>query len=62
VVTAPRPPALLIGYGLLTEPAIPRAIKHLADSTELTARPKALTHPQAPFAPLQAAAQAAAAS
>jgi GntR family transcriptional regulator/MocR family aminotransferase len=29
-VTAPRPPALLLGYGLITEPAIPRAIQELA--------------------------------
>jgi len=31
VVTAPRPPALLLGYGLLAEPAIPRAVEQLAD-------------------------------
>jgi GntR family transcriptional regulator/MocR family aminotransferase len=62
VVTSPRPPALLLGYGLLTEPAIPRAIKHLADSTDLATRPRTLTHPQASFAALQAAARAAAPS
>jgi GntR family transcriptional regulator / MocR family aminotransferase len=29
-VTAPRAPALLLGYGLIAEPAIPRAVQELA--------------------------------
>ena len=29
-VTASRPPALLLGYGLIAEPAIPRAVRELA--------------------------------
>jgi GntR family transcriptional regulator/MocR family aminotransferase len=29
-VTAPRGPALLLGYGLVSEPAIPRAVEQLA--------------------------------
>ena len=29
-VTAPFPPALLLGYGLIVEPAIPRAVRELA--------------------------------
>ena len=29
-VTAPRGPALLLGYGLVSEPAIPRAVEELA--------------------------------
>jgi GntR family transcriptional regulator/MocR family aminotransferase len=29
-VTAPSPPALLLGYGLTPEPAIPRAVEELA--------------------------------
>ena len=39
VVTAPRPPALLLGYGQLAEPAIPRAVEHLADGARAVARP-----------------------
>lgn len=31
-VTAPRPPALLLGYGLIAETAIPRAVQELAAS------------------------------
>jgi GntR family transcriptional regulator/MocR family aminotransferase len=30
VVTAPRPPALIVGYGLIAETAIPRAVQELA--------------------------------
>jgi GntR family transcriptional regulator/MocR family aminotransferase len=29
-ITAPRPPALLLGYGLISEAAIPRAVRELA--------------------------------
>ena len=32
IVTTPRPPALLLGYGLIPEPAIARAVELLADS------------------------------
>ncbi|MGN6168509.1 MAG: PLP-dependent aminotransferase family protein [Solirubrobacteraceae bacterium] len=46
VVTAPRPPALLLGYGLLAEPAIPRAVEHLADSARLLTRPRTPTQRQ----------------
>ncbi len=31
-VTAPRPPALLLGYGLISEQAIPRAVRELAEA------------------------------
>ena len=46
VVTAPRPPALLLGYGLLAEPAIPRAVEQLAASTRRVTRVRALTEPR----------------
>jgi hypothetical protein len=47
VVTAPRPPALLLGYGLLAEPAIPRAVEQLAHSARVITRPRTPTQPQA---------------
>jgi GntR family transcriptional regulator/MocR family aminotransferase len=47
-VIAPRPPALLLGYGLLAEPAIPRAVRLLADSTGVPTRPRTRTPPPAP--------------
>jgi len=34
-VTAPRPPALVLGYGLTAEPAIPRAVRELAAAAGL---------------------------
>ena len=34
-VTAPRPPALVLGYGLTPEPAIPRAVRELAAAAGL---------------------------
>jgi hypothetical protein len=37
-LTAPRPPALLLGYGLLPEPAIRPAIEQLAHTTHATTR------------------------
>jgi GntR family transcriptional regulator/MocR family aminotransferase len=43
VVTAARPPALLLGYGLLAEPAIPRAVEELAQSIRVIDRPRILT-------------------
>jgi len=43
IVTSPRPPALLLGYGLIAEPAIPRAVELLADSVRSVARPRPLT-------------------
>lgn len=42
IVTAPRPPALLLGYGLIAEPAIARAVELLADSVQPLARPRPL--------------------
>jgi GntR family transcriptional regulator/MocR family aminotransferase len=47
VVSAPRPPALLLGYGLLPEPAIPRVIEQLANGARLRTRPRTLLRPQA---------------
>ena len=47
VVTAPRPPALLLGYGLLAEPAIPRAVEQLADSARAITAPRSPIWPQA---------------
>jgi GntR family transcriptional regulator/MocR family aminotransferase len=47
IVTTPRPPALLLGYGQLPEPAIPRAIQQLADTTPVIARPQTSTRPRA---------------
>jgi GntR family transcriptional regulator/MocR family aminotransferase len=43
VVTAPRPPALLLGYGLLAEPAIPQAVEELAESIRVMRGPRILT-------------------
>src|SRR5262249_50178839 len=47
VVTAPRPPALLLGYGLVAEPAIPRAVEQLAEGARVMTRPRTPTQPQA---------------
>jgi GntR family transcriptional regulator/MocR family aminotransferase len=47
VVTAPRPGALLVGYGLLPEPAVPRAIEQLANSARVTGPPRPATQPRA---------------
>lgn len=47
VVSAPRPPALLLGYGLLAEPAIPRAVKQLADAARAATTPRTLAKPYA---------------
>jgi GntR family transcriptional regulator / MocR family aminotransferase len=47
VVRAPRPPALLLGYGLLAEPAISRAVEQLTESTRPVTRPRILRKPQA---------------
>jgi GntR family transcriptional regulator/MocR family aminotransferase len=47
VVTAPRPPALLLGYGLLAKPAIPRAVEQLAHSARAITRPRTPIQPQA---------------
>jgi GntR family transcriptional regulator / MocR family aminotransferase len=43
IVSAPRPPALLLGYGLIPEPAIARAVELLADSVRSDSRPRPLT-------------------
>jgi len=43
IVTSPRPPALLLGYGLIAEPSIPRAVELLADSVRSVDRPRPLT-------------------
>jgi GntR family transcriptional regulator/MocR family aminotransferase len=47
MVTAPRLPALLLGYGLLAETAIARAVEQLAESTHLTTSSRTFTQPQA---------------
>jgi GntR family transcriptional regulator/MocR family aminotransferase len=47
MVTAPRPPALLLGYGLLAEPAIRRAVEQLADCTRAMIAPTTPAEPQA---------------
>jgi GntR family transcriptional regulator/MocR family aminotransferase len=44
-VTAPRPPALLLGYGLLADAAIPRAVEQLAASARLATTPRVHTQP-----------------
>jgi GntR family transcriptional regulator/MocR family aminotransferase len=56
IVTSPRPPALLLGYGLITEPAIARAVELLADSIRSVARPRSLTgtHTHWPVRPVRA--------
>jgi GntR family transcriptional regulator/MocR family aminotransferase len=52
VVSAPRPPALLLGYGPLAEPAIPPAVQALAHSAHLTTTAGGTTqiraHPRQP--------------
>jgi GntR family transcriptional regulator / MocR family aminotransferase len=40
IVTTPRPPALLLGYGMIPEPAIARAVELLADSVQSVTRPR----------------------
>jgi GntR family transcriptional regulator/MocR family aminotransferase len=47
VVTAPRPPALVLGYGLLPEPSIRRAVEALADRPRVIARPRTPARPPA---------------
>ena len=42
ILTTPRPPALLLGYGLIAEPAIARAVELLADSAQPVSRPRSL--------------------
>jgi GntR family transcriptional regulator / MocR family aminotransferase len=43
IVTSPRPPALLLGYGLIAEPAIARAVELLADSVRSVSGPRPIT-------------------
>jgi GntR family transcriptional regulator / MocR family aminotransferase len=56
IVTTPRPPALLLGYGLVAEPAIARAVDLLADSVRSVSRPRPLaaTATRRPIWPIRA--------
>jgi GntR family transcriptional regulator/MocR family aminotransferase len=56
IVTAPRPPALLLGYGQIPEPAIARAVELLADSVRSVSRPRplAVTATRRPIWPIRA--------
>ena len=56
IVTSPRPPALLLGYGLIADPAIARAVELLADSVRSGARRGPLTRKDTswPVSPVRA--------